>query len=74
MENKKISKVFPPNEEHILDFLAKEDIVDRLETFIEQIKDKYIEEQCDDSYEFIAHDSIWNLISRVVENIAIDNQ
>ena len=74
MENKKISKVFPPNEEHILDFLAKEDIVDRLETFIEQIKDKYIEEQCDDSYEFIAHDSIWNLISRVIENIAIDNQ
>tara|TARA_R110000823_G_scaffold72209_1_gene166232 strand:- start:108 stop:332 length:225 start_codon:yes stop_codon:yes gene_type:complete len=74
MENKKISKVFPPNEEHILDFLAKEDIVDQLENFIEQIKDKYLEEQCDDSFEFIQHDSIWNLISRVVENIAIDNQ
>ena len=74
METKKVSKIFPPNEEHILEFLAKEDIVDQLETFIEQIKDKYIEEQCDDSFEFIQHDSIWNLISRVVENIAIDNQ
>ena len=69
-----MSKIFPPNEEHILEFLAKEDIVDQLETFIEQIKDKYIEEQCDNSFEFIQHDSIWNLISRVVENIAIDNQ
>jgi hypothetical protein len=69
-----MSKIFPPNEEHILDFLAKEDIVDQVETFIEQLKDKYIEEQCDDSYELIQHDGITNLISRVVENIALDNQ
>jgi hypothetical protein len=69
-----MSKTFPPNEEHILEFLAKEDIVDQVEEFIERLKDKYIEEQCDDSYEFIAHDSIWNTISRVIENIAIDNQ
>jgi hypothetical protein len=69
-----MSKTFPPTEEHILEFLAKEDIVDKVEEFIEQLKDKYIEEQCDDSYEFIAHDSIWNTISRVIENIAIDNQ
>jgi hypothetical protein len=74
METKKVSKVFPPTEEHILEFLANEDIVDQVEEFIERLKDKYIEEQCDDSYEFIAHDSIWNLISRVIENIAIDNQ
>ena len=69
-----MSKIFPPNEEHILDFLAKEDIVDQVEEFIGQLKDKYIEEQCDDSYEFIQHDGIENLISRVVENIALDNQ
>jgi hypothetical protein len=74
METKKMSKVFPPTEEHILEFLAKEDIVDQVEEFIERLKDKYIEEQCDDSYEFIQHDSIWNTISRVIENIAIDNQ
>ena len=74
MESKKVSKVFPPTEEHILEFLANEDIVDKVEEFIEQLKDKYIEEQCDDSYEFIQHDSIWNIISRVIENIAIDNQ
>jgi len=70
MEN----KIFPPNEEHILDFLAKEDIVNQVESLIEQLKDKYIKEQCDDYFEFIQHDSIINLISRVVENIAIDNQ
>lgn len=69
-----MSKVFPPTEEHILEFLAKEDIVDQVEEFIGRLKDKYIEEQCDDSYEFIAHDGIWNTISRVIENIAIDNQ
>jgi hypothetical protein len=74
MENKKMSKIFPPNEEHILDFLAKEDVVDQVETFIEQLKDQYIEEQCNDSYEFIQYDGITNLISRVVENIALDNQ
>ena len=76
MEKKKklMSKVFPPTEEHILEFLANEDIVDKVEEFIEQLKDKYIEEQCDDSYEFIQHDGIWNTISRVIENIAIDNQ
>lgn len=69
-----MSKIFPPNEEHILEFLAKEDIVNQVEEWIKQLKDQYIEEQCDDSYEFIKHDSIWNLISRVVENIALDNQ
>lgn len=69
-----MSKVFPPNEEHILEFLANEDIVDQVETFIEQLKGKYIKEQCNDSYEFIKHDGIWNTISRVIENIAIDNQ
>jgi hypothetical protein len=74
MESKKVSKVFPPTEEHILEFLANEGIVDKVEEFIEQLKDKYIEEQCDDSYEFVAHDGIWNTISRVIENIAIDNQ
>ena len=69
-----VSKTFPPTEEHILEFLANEGIVDQVEEFIERLKDKYIEEQCDDSYEFIQHDSIWNTISRVIENIAIDNQ
>jgi len=69
-----MSKIFPPNEEHILEFLVNEDIVRQVETFIGQLKDKYIEEQCGDSYEFIAHDGIWNTISRVIENIAIDNQ
>lgn len=69
-----MSKVFPPNEEHILEFLANEDIVEQVETFIGQLKDKYIKEQCNDSYEFITHDGIWNTISRVIENIAIDNQ
>jgi hypothetical protein len=71
---KKMSKIFPPNEEHILEFLAKEDIVNQVESLIEQLKDKYIEEQCDDSYEFIQHDVFGTLISRVIENIAIDNQ
>lgn len=69
-----MKKVFPPTEEHILEFLANEDIVDQVEEFIERLKDKYIEEQCDDLYEFIQHDGIWNTISRVIENIAIDNQ
>ena len=69
-----MSKVFPPTEEHILEFLTNEDIADKVEEFIEQLKDKYIKEQCDDSYEFIKHDGIWNTISRVIENIAIDNQ
>ena len=76
MEKKKklMSNVFPPTEEHILEFLTNEDIVDKVEEFIEQLKDKYIKEQCDDSYEFIAHDGIWNTIAQVIENIAIDNQ
>jgi hypothetical protein len=74
MESKKVSKIFPPTEEHILEFLANEGIVDKVEEFIEQLKDKYIEEQCDDSYEFIKHDGIWNTISRVIEGIAQVNQ
>ena len=37
-------------------------------------QDKYLEEHCDDSYDLIQYDSIWNTIARVIENIAIDNQ
>tara|TARA_R110000803_G_scaffold160070_1_gene224059 strand:- start:34 stop:243 length:210 start_codon:yes stop_codon:yes gene_type:complete len=69
-----MSKIFPPNEEHILDFLAKEDIVNQVESLIEQIKDKYLLEQCDESFSLIQHDGILITISRVIENIAIDNQ
>ena len=69
-----MSKIFPPNEEHILDFLVKEDLTDKVEALIEELKDKYIEEQCDDSFEFIAHDGIWNTIAQVIENIAEENQ
>ena len=35
-----MSKTFPPTEEHILEFLANEDIVDKVEEFIEQLKNK----------------------------------
>ena len=69
-----MSKIFPPTEDHILEFLANENIVVQVEEFIEKLKDKYIKEQCDDSYEFIQYDSIWNTIARVIENISIDNQ
>jgi len=69
-----MSKIFPPNEEHILDFLVKEDLTDKVEALIEELKDKYIEEHCDDSFEFIAHDGIWNIIAEVIEGIAQENQ
>ena len=35
-----MSKIFPPTEEHILEFLANEGIVDKVEEFIEQLKNK----------------------------------
>ena len=69
-----MSKIFPPNEEHILEFLANENIVDQVEEFIERLQDKYLEEQCDDSHDLVQYDSILNTIARVIENIAIDNQ
>jgi hypothetical protein len=31
MESKKVSKIFPPTEEHILEFLANEGIVDKVD-------------------------------------------
>lgn len=69
-----MSKIFPPTEEHILEFLANENIVDQVEEFIERLQDKYLEEQCDDSYDLVQYDSIWNTIARVIENISVDNQ
>jgi len=69
-----MSKIFPPTEEHILEFLANENIVDQVEEFIERLQDKYLEEYCDDSYDLVQYDSILNTIARVIENIAIDNQ
>ena len=68
------TKVFPEDYSQLIDFLVKEDLTDRVEALIEELKDKYIEEQCDDSYEFIAHDGIWNTIAEVIEGIAKDNQ
>ena len=68
------TKVFPGDYSQLIDFLVKEDLTDRVEALIEELKDKYIEEQCDDSYEFIAHDGIWNTIAEVIEGIAKDNQ
>jgi len=69
-----MSKVFPENYSQLIDFLVKEDLTDKVESLIEELKDKYIEEQCDDSFEFIAHDGIWNTIAQVIENIAEENQ
>jgi len=69
-----MSKIFPPTEDHILEFLANENIVDQVEEFIERLQDKYLEEHCDDSYDLVQYDSILNTIARVIENIAIDNQ
>lgn len=69
-----MSKIFPPTEEHILEFLANENIVDQVEEFIERLQDKYLEEHCDDSYDLVQYDSIWNTIARVIENISVDNQ
>jgi hypothetical protein len=69
-----VSKVFPGDYSQLTDFLVKEDLTDKVEALIEELKDKYIEEQCDDSYEFIAHDGIWNTIAEVIESIAKENQ
>jgi hypothetical protein len=69
-----VSKIFPGDYSQLTDFLAKEDLTDKVEALIEELKDKYIEEQCDGSYEFIAHDGIWNTIAEVIESIAKENQ
>ena len=69
-----MSKVFPGDYSQLIDFLVKEDLTDRVEELIEELKDKFIEEQCDDSYKFIAYDGIWSMIAEVIENIAKDNQ
>lgn len=69
-----MSKVFPENYSQLIDFLVKEDLTDKVEALIEELKDKYIEEHCDDSFEFIAHDGIWNTIAEVIEGITQENQ
>jgi len=74
MESEKMSKVFPENYSQLIDFLVKEDLTDKVEALIEEIKDKYIKEHCDDSFDFIAHDGIWNTIAEVIEGIAQENQ
>ena len=68
------TKVFPEDYSQLIDFLVKEDLTDRVEALIEELKDKYIEQHCDDSFEFIAHDGIWNTIAGVIEIIAQENQ
>jgi hypothetical protein len=76
MEKKKkiMSKVFPESYPQLIDFLVKEDLTDKVEALIEEIKDKYIKKHCDDSFDFIAHDGIWNTIAEVIEGIAQENQ
>jgi hypothetical protein len=69
-----MGKVFPEDYSQLIDFLVKEDLTDRVEALIEELKDKYIEEQCDSSFEFISHDGIWNTIAEVIEGIAQENQ
>jgi hypothetical protein len=70
----KMDKVFPSNYEQLHDFLIQEDIEEQVESLIAQLKEKYIEQCCDDSFEYIAHDGIWNTIAGVVEIIAQENQ
>jgi hypothetical protein len=69
-----MGKVFPEDYSQLIDFLVKEDLTDRVEALIEELKDKYIEEQCDSSFEFIYNDGIWNTIAEVIEGIAQENQ
>ena len=69
-----MSKVFPESYPQLIDFLVKEDLTDKVESLIEELKDKYIKQHCDDSFEFIAYDGIWNTIAEAIENIAMDNQ
>jgi len=69
-----MSKVFPSDYEQLHDFLKQEDIVEQVESLISSLKDKYIEQHCDDSYQWVAHDGIWNTIAGVIEFIAQENQ
>ena len=67
-------RVFPDEYPQLIDFLVEEDLTDKVEALIEQMKDKYIKTHCTDYYTHIAHDGIWNTIAEVIEGIAKDNQ
>ena len=68
------TQIFPSDYEQLHDFLKQEDFVEQVELLISNLKDKYIEQHCDDLYQFVAHDGIWNTIASVIEFIAQENQ